>query len=194
MIKIGITGGIGSGKSVVSCLLEVMGVPVYISDTEAKRLTTENEEIRRQLTNLLGDEVYLGRELNKPFLAAYLFADPQHAQKVNNIIHPIVKEDFRQWVNRHASSSLVAMESAILIEAGFANEVDHIVMVYAPLEIRIERAMKRDAADKASILKRIQNQMNDEEKKEKCGFTICNDENTPLIPQLERLLEHLKSL
>jgi len=188
-IKLGITGGIGSGKSVVSRLLEVMNVPVYIADTESKRLTATDPYIRKELIKLLGEEVYQNDKLNKPLLANYLFSDPEHARKVNSIIHPRVKEDFRQWAEKHKASPIIAMEAAILIEAGFADEVDHIVMVYAPMDLRIERATKRDAAPKEAIVKRIQSQMSDEEKISLAHYTIWNDDSRSIIPQVEDLVE-----
>lgn len=187
-IKIGITGGIGSGKSVVSRLLSLMDIPVYLSDDEAKRLTASDETIRKELTALLGDELYQGNVLNKSLLAGYLFASPENAARVNAIIHPVVKQDFRRWCKENASSSILAMESAILIEAGFAPEVDAVVMVYAPKEVRIQRAMKRDGASRKQIEQRIQNQMDDEAKRAKADYTIINDDKTPLIPQVFRLL------
>lgn len=187
-IKIGITGGIGSGKSVVSRLLSLMDIPVYLSDDEAKRLTATDETIRKELTALLGDELYQGNVLNKSLLAGYLFASPENAARVNAIIHPVVKQDFRRWCKENASSSILAMESAILIEAGFAPEVDAVVMVYAPKEVRIRRAMKRDGASRKQIEQRIQNQMDDEAKRAKADYTIINDDKTPLIPQVFRLL------
>lgn len=187
-IKIGITGGIGSGKSVVSRLLSLMVIPVYLSDDEAKRLTATDETIRKELTALLGDELYQGDVLNKSLLAGYLFASPENAARVNAIIHPVVKQDFRRWCKENASSSILAMESAILIEAGFAPEVDAVVMVYAPKEVRIRRAMKRDGASRKQIEQRIQNQMDDEAKRAKADYTIINDDKTPLIPQVFRLL------
>ncbi|MBE6283474.1 MAG: dephospho-CoA kinase [Mediterranea massiliensis] len=188
VIKIGITGGIGSGKSVVSKLLRAMSIPVYLSDDEAKRLTATDETIRKELTALLGDELYQGNVLNKSLLAGYLFASPENAARVNAIIHPVVKQDFRRWCKENASSFILAMESAILIEAGFASEVDAVVMVYAPKEVRIRRAMKRDGASRKQIEQRIQNQMDDEVKRAKADYTIINDDKTPLIPQVFRLL------
>lgn len=188
VIKIGITGGIGSGKSVVSKLLRAMSIPVYLSDDEAKRLTATDETIRKELTALLGDELYQGNVLNKSLLAGYLFASPENAARVNAIIHPVVKQDFRRWCKENASSFILAMESAILIEAGFAPEVDAVVMVYAPKEVRIRRAMKRDGASRKQIEQRIQNQMDDEAKRAKADYTIINDDKTPLIPQVFRLL------
>ena len=189
--KIGITGGIGSGKSVVSRLFEVMGIPVYISDVESKRLTLEDGFIRRELIALLGNDIYKDGALNKPLLASYIFGNPQHQAMVNEIIHPRVRDDFRKWIGEHDSFGIVAMESAILIEAGFATEVDKIVMVYAPLELRLERAMSRDCSSKELIEKRIQSQMDDEEKKQYADFVVYNDRNTPLIPQLLHLIADL---
>lgn len=183
-IKIGITGGIGSGKSVVSRLLEVMGIPVYISDTESKRLTVSDPSIRRELIALLGEEVYVGGELNRPLLASYIFGNPEHIHTVNGIIHPRVRDDFRNWVGRHSACPIVAMESAILIESGFSDEVDVVMMVYASEEVRIARAMRRDAASRDLVERRISSQMSDEEKRDRANFVIVNDGETPLIPQV----------
>ena len=188
-IKIGLTGGIGSGKSVVSHLLETMGIPVYIADDEAKRITSNNNEIRQQLVSLLGEKVFINGKLNKPLLAAYLFSDPEHTKIINGIIHPKVKEDFIDWTSKNNHYPVIAIESAILIEAGFANEVDIIAMVYAPLKLRLERLAQRDSSSKKQILKRIQSQMADEEKKSMAHFVIVNDEEMPIIPQIIELMK-----
>jgi len=191
-IKLGITGGIGSGKSVVSHLLKIMGVPVYLTDDEAKRLTNEDAEIRRQLTNLVGNDVYLPNGiLNRPRLAAYLFAEEAHALKINSIIHPRVKNDFMQWTQAHKHTPVIAVESAILIEAGFTETVDKIIMVYAPMKLRLQRAMLRDHTSKEQIRKRILRQMDEEEKCKMAHTVIINDGATPLLPQIEALLQNL---
>lgn len=190
-IKIGITGGIGSGKSVVSRLLEIMGVPVYISDVESKRLTVQDTFIRRELIALLGEEIYVGGELNKPLLASYIFGDSEHIRTVNGIIHPRVRDDFRQWMELRTVYPIVGMESAILIEAGFAGEVDAVAMVYAPEEVRIARAMLRDAASRELVERRVRSQMSDEEKRIHADFVIVNDGETPLIPQVLELITSL---
>ena len=190
-IKIGITGGIGSGKSVVSRLLEIMGIPVYISDIEAKRITNTNEVIRRELCALVGREVFQNGELNRPLLASYMFGHPEHVKEVNGIIHPQVKEDFRHWSIRQENKPLVGMESAILIEAGFKDEVDFLVVVYAPLEIRVERAIKRDCSSRELVMRRIEAQMSDEVKRSHADFVIVNDDETPLIPQVLELISLL---
>lgn len=190
-IKIGITGGIGSGKSVVSHLLELMGIPVYVSDIETKKLTATDDCIRRKLIALLGKDVYAGGVLNKSLLATYLFSSPEHARRVNGIIHPQVKADFRKWAARHNDFPIIGIESAILIEAGFAGEVDVIVMVYASRETRLQRAMKRDGATREMIENRMRSQMSDEEKCRQADFVITNDGETPLIPQVLKLITSL---
>lgn len=190
-IKIGITGGIGSGKSIVSRLFEIMGVPVYVSDVETKQLTATDTRIRRELIDLLGEEVYIDGELNKALLASYLFSAPEHARLVNGIIHPRVKDDFRQWVENHDSFPMVGIESAILIEAGFAGEVDVVVMVYAPEDIRLLRAMRRDASPRELIERRMHSQMSDEEKRRIADYVIINDDSMALIPQVINLITSL---
>jgi dephospho-CoA kinase len=187
-IKIGITGGIGSGKSTVSALLEVMGIPVYIADTASKQLTASNPEIRSALIALLGEEVYAGGTLNKPLLANYIFSNPEHLHTVNSIIHPRVREDFERWASEHASSPIIGMEAAILFEAGFQNSVDVTLMVYAPEALRLQRVMKRDAASQQAVVQRMQSQMSDEEKRRLADYTLLNDGSTPLIPQVLEVL------
>ena len=190
-IRIGITGGIGSGKSVVSKILSLLDIPIYLSDDEAKRLTATDEAIRRELTDLLGDELYQGGMLNKQMLANFLFASAENAEKINAIIHPQVKQDFRRWCTCHSASQFVAMESAILFESGFDSEVDVVVMVYAPQEVRIQRAMMRDAASRTQIEQRIKRQMDDEAKCSKAHYVLINDDKTALIPQVLQLLVSL---
>lgn len=190
-IKLGITGGIGSGKSVVCRLLQLMGVPVYSSDDETKRLMVSDEVIRSGLTSLLGPEVYQAGALNKPLVAAYLFASAQHAATINALVHPRVKEDFLRWVHTHAACPVVAIESAILVEAGFTDVVDQVVSVEAPLETRIHRAMLRDEASREQITQRIQRQMADEERRTQAHRIIQNDDFTPLIPQVLELIASL---
>lgn len=192
-IRLGITGGIGSGKSVVARLLKTMGIPVYQTDDEAKRLTNEDAEIRRQLVRLAGSEVYLpDGTLNRPYLAAYLFAEEAHATKVNAVIHPRVKSDFIQWAQAHEKEPIIAIESAILIEAGFADTVDRIIAVYAPTALRLRRAALRDHVSEEQIRRRILCQMDEEKKCRMAHFVIINDDHTPLLPQVERLLEHFR--
>ena len=157
-------------------------IPVYISDIETRRLMVSDESIRRGLTSLLGENVYIGENLNKPLLASYLFGSAEHAAQVNAIVHPRVKDDFRLWCSAR---------SAILLEAGFRGEVDKVVMVYAPLEVRIQRAVSRDASSRDLIEQRIRRQMDDEEKRRMADYVIVNDGNSPLIPQVLALISSL---
>lgn len=156
--SIGITGGIGSGKSYISNLLrQKLDIPVYDCDAEAKRLTATDAEIRGKLIQLVGPEVFDGQELVRKRLADYLFADPEHASKVNAIIHPAVLEDFKRWADRQ-QKPVVALESAILFESGFNEYVDYVLFVDAPEEIRLKRAMQRDTAPEEKIRARMQMQ------------------------------------
>lgn len=193
MIKIAVTGGIGSGKSYISHLLENMHIPVYNADNEAKRLTVSDAGIRGELIALLGEDVYKDGLLNKPLLASYLFSDPVHVLQINSIIHPRVRKDFTVWVERQEKCEIVGMESAILYEAGFQDTVDAVIMVYAPVELRIQRAMYRDGASEEQVRARIAAQMDDEEKRRRADFTVVNDGVQLLIPQLNRIVEQLKT-
>lgn len=193
MISIAITGGIGSGKSYVSNLLEERGIPIYNADNESKRLTVSDEEIRKGLVALVGEQVYFDDgTLNKSLLAAYLFASSEHATKVNAIIHPRVKADFRRWLEEHEDYEIVGLESAILYESGFDDVVDAVVAVYAPESLRLERAMKRDGATEAQIRARMSAQMNEEEKRDKADFVVLNDGSVCLQKQLDALIYQIK--
>lgn len=192
MIKFAITGGIGSGKSYVSSLLEERGIPIYNADLESKRLTVQDEGIRKELVALLGEDIYQGATLNKPLLASYLFANSDNAVKVNSIIHPRVKDDFRRWVESQKDVPLVGLESAILYESGFDDVVDQVVMAYAPETIRLQRAMKRDNATEEQVRARMSAQMDDEEKRSKADFVLMNDGIMPLDVQLDDLVRFLK--
>ena len=192
MISIAITGGIGSGKSYISNILQEYGIPIYNTDDEAKRLMVSDEGIRHDLVTLLGEEVYVGETLNKALLASYLFADAQNASRINGIVHPRVKKDFCRWLKQHANEEIVGMECAILFEAGFDDAVDAVVMVYAPESLRIERAMKRDNATEAQIRARIAAQMNDDEKCKRADYIIYTDGSISLDSQLSALIAQLK--
>lgn len=192
MTSIAITGGIGSGKSYVSVLLQAAGIPVYNTDNEAKRLMLSDEGIRQDLIALLGEGVYTDGALNKPMLASYLFAGPENAARINAIVHPRVKADFRRWMEEQEGQEIVGLECAILFEAGFADTVDAVVTVYAPESLRVERAMKRDGATEAQIRARIAAQMDDEEKCRLSDYIIYNDGSISLENQLSALVAQLK--
>ncbi|MDH6306649.1 dephospho-CoA kinase [Parabacteroides sp. PF5-5] len=187
MIKIGLTGGIGSGKSIIADLFQVLGVPVYIADTESKQLTNTSPQIRNELTVLYGEDLYLDSGIDKKRLASIIFNDPEQLKLVNRIIHPVVNRHFLEWAASR-KTSLCVIETAILFESGFDRSVDFSLMVYAPLELRIERTLKRDKASREDIIRRINNQLPDEEKKERADYVIYNDGKSALIPQLAHLI------
>jgi len=192
MIKIGITGGIGSGKSIVSTLLALDGIPVYRADDESKRLTDTSPVIRKKLKSLIDDSIFIADKLDRQRLASLIFNDATLLKKVNSIIHPAVKQDFQQWVANQAANYCV-IESAILFESNFEKEVDVILMVFAPVELRLKRILLRDGAPKAEILKRMNSQLPDEIKREKANFVIINDDIHPIIPQVEQFIRFLST-
>ncbi len=192
MKKIGITGGIGSGKSVVGQILEAMHFPVYYSDQQSKVLVETDLEIREELIKLLGTEVYLDGKLNRPFLTQQLFSNDDLRLKINQIIHPKVREAFTIWVNKQ-SSNLVFNEAAILFETGAYQSMDYNILVTAPLELKIERVLKRDNITINEIQERISKQWSDEEKIPLADFVIVNDEVKPLLKQVEAILKKVKS-
>jgi dephospho-CoA kinase len=192
MIRIGITGGIGSGKTYVCQLLQQRGIPVYQCDDEAKRLMTKSPVIRRRITQLLGADAYTSCGLNKPLIARYLFADPNHAERINRIVHPVVRQDFLQWTKQQQDAPIVVQECALLFESGFQDTVDITVEVYAPLYLRLQRAVQRDQATPEQIQARMAQQMDEEEKRQRADFCILNDGTTDLDAQLDQLLKQME--
>ena len=191
MIRIGITGGIGSGKTYVCQLLQQRGIPVYHCDDEAKRLMTESPLIRRRLTQLLGADAYTPSGLNRPLIARYLFADQRHAERINRIVHPVVRQDFLQWTEQQQDAPIVVQECALLFESGFQDTVDVTVEVYAPLHLRLQRAIQRDQATPEQIQARMTQQMDEEEKRQRADFCVLNDGTADLDAQLTQLLEQI---
>ena len=171
MIIVGLTGGIGSGKTTVAKQFLEMGIPVYIADEEAKRLMRRSKIIRRKLIKLFGTEAYVGEELNKPFLANIIFNDKNYLQKMNAIVHPKVARHFEKWVLKQ-EAPYVIKEVAILFENGRHNTCDFVITVTAPIEIRIKRLLKRDNTSKEKIEAIMKNQWTDEEKVKQSHFVI----------------------
>ena len=195
MKTLGITGGIGSGKSYVSALLrEHFGIPVYDCDAEAKRLTASDAEIRQQLIQLVGSEVFDGTALNKQCLADFLFSSAENACQVNAIIHPVVLKDFERWKASPPPSQggVIGLESAILFESGFNRMVDYVLFVDAPEKVRLRRAMQRDGATEQQIRARMQMQ-HPEQYRSQSDFVIDNStpDDTRLLAQLREIVQRL---
>jgi dephospho-CoA kinase len=190
--RIGLTGGIGSGKTTIAQILEAMSYPVYYSDERAKQLCNHDERIRNQLISLFGVDAYDQNELNRIFLSEQIFKNPSLRKQVNDIIHPVVREDFTLW-STNQSSSLVFNEAAILFETGAYKQFDAVILVCAPLRKRIERVMLRDLMDQESVERRIDSQWTDEQKRPLSSFCIENDGIQPILIQLENTLKVLES-
>ena len=187
MITIGLTGGIGSGKSVVASLFETYGMSVYIADTESKRLLNSSPLIREQLTALLGSSIYDDAGgLNRRLMASLIFNDAKLLEQVNAVIHPEVARHFKAWTSRQ-TTNFVVLESAILFESGLNHFVDRCMLVYAPRELRIKRVMARDKITEREVLQRMQHQIPDEEKSVLADYVIHNDDMHALIPQIEKI-------
>lgn len=172
---VGLTGGIGSGKTTVAKMFEALNVPIYIADIEAKKLTNSSKEIRRDLIKLLGDEAYNTTGLNRKFVADKIFNDPKLLNAVNNIIHPQVAIHFKQWAQKQ-DSPYVIKEAAILFENGGYKDCDAVILITAPKEIRIQRVLARDKSSKTEIEQRMKNQWSDDKKRKLATFVIENIE------------------
>jgi dephospho-CoA kinase len=184
MFKVGITGGIGSGKSVVCHILEKLGVPVYSADKEARNLMNTDSELKEGILKIFGDQTYGKNGLDRLFLAGAVFGDSAKLSKLNGLVHPAVRKDFNRWVTLQTGSSYVVEEAAILFESGAGMEMDLSVVVYAPEELRINRVMERDQVEREAVLKRMRHQLSEEEKVKIADHIIYNDETQMLLPQV----------
>ena len=190
MIKIGITGGIGSGKSVISRILRLLNYPVYDSDFWAKELMNNNPNIQLALTKRFGHETYLNNNLNRPFLAKQIFNNEDARLFVNSIVHPIVSQHFLDWAENQ-NTKLVFIESAILFSSGLDKIIDTTIFVDAPQQIRLQRAKLRDNSTDTAILARINSQSQEELYAKKHSKYIINNDNQLLIPQITTIIKEL---
>jgi len=182
-LKIGITGGIGSGKTFLAKLFEALGVPVYNADEEAKRLMNSDTRIKKQLIELFGEATYKDGKLDRTFLAAIVFSDKEKLELLNGIVHPIVIQEAKDWAERQTSRYSLK-EAALLFESGSYKELDYTILVTAPMDVRIQRVIKRDGVTEQQVRERISKQLSDEEKLQLADFVIVNDGITPLLPQV----------
>lgn len=184
-IWVGITGGIGSGKSIVCEFFKILGIPVYSADDRAKWLMSNDPDLKSQLFDEFGQETYLPNgELNRVFLAQTVFSDPEKVNKINSIVHPAVGKDFESWAANQSAPYLLK-EAALLFETGSAEGLDKIITVSSPLKIRMARVLIRDPhRNEDQVNKIINQQLPDEKKNELADFVIKNSENKLLIPQV----------
>ncbi len=193
MLRIGITGGIGSGKSIVCKVLESLNYPVFHSDIVAKDLLISDQELKQQIIDVFGAEAYLNGELNRNYLAERIFSEPSLRERINELVHPRVRAAFKEFSEK-TNSDLVFSEAAILFETGSYKQFDKNILVVAPEEIRIERVMNRDQISRDNVVDRMKTQWSDDKKSELADYIIINDDKTPVLRQIEQILEELNQL
>ncbi len=193
MLKIGLTGGIGSGKTTVAKMFQLLGVPVYYADAASKRLMQSNKYLIDEIKRSFGEEVYTGDQLNRSTLAAIVFNDPQKLKLLNELVHPPTIKDAEEWMQQQ-NTSYVIKEAALLFETGSVHGLDYVIGVQAPEFLRIKRAMKRDGISSEEVKQRMKRQIDEEIKIRLCDFKIYNDEQKMVIPQVLELHETFNRL
>ena len=193
MLKIGLTGGLGSGKTTVAAIFEVLNVPVYYADDASKRLLNENPDIKKAVVNAFGQESYINGMPDRKYLARIVFNNQEKLAKLNSILHPSTLADAANWIKKQ-NSPYIIKEAALLFESGSNKSLDYVIGIKAPLDLRLQRAIKRDSISEKEVMSRIDSQMNEEEKLKSCDFIIVNDEEQLLIPQVVKLHQQLLAL
>lgn len=193
MLKVGITGGIGSGKTQVCQVFETLGIPVFNADTAAKKIMETDNEVVKQITKLLGAEAYINGKINRRWLSSILFQDEKKRTALNTIVHPAVIAFGQEWMNRQ-QAAYVLKEAALFFETGSNKEMDYMIGISAPVDLRLKRAMKRDHLDEITIRQKMAAQMDEKEKMMRCQFIILNDDETAIIPQVLSIHQQLLAL
>jgi|SRR6185437_1776690 len=188
MLRIGITGGIGSGKSTVADIFHVLGIPVYKSDDASKRLMVEDEDLKKNIIKSFGEASYENGILNRKYLATQVFSESQKIALLNSFVHPATINDARRWTEKQ-NAAYTIKEAALIFESGSDEFLDYVIGVKAPVNLRVERAMRRDCVTRGQVEARMKLQMDEEEKMKRCDFIIINDEQLMLIPQVLLLHE-----
>lgn len=193
MLRVGLTGGMGSGKTTVARIFQTLGIPVYFADEEAKKLMRQDETIRKAVIEAFGEESYEGTEPNRSFLVSHVLNNEEQIKRLNAIVHPVTISDAQKWMEKqHAPYAL--KEAAIIFETGSEAYLDYVIGVTAPEEIRIQRIMKRDGRSREEVLRFMSRQMDEKEKMDKCDFVIFNDGKQMLIPQVLQVHKQLSAL
>lgn len=186
MIKVGLTGGIGSGKTTIAKIFKQLGVPVYFSDDRAKYLMLNNKSLQESLISLFGDEVLIEGLLNRSYIASKVFSNPKELLKLNALVHPFVQRDFDVW-SASQSTDYVLKEAAIIFEAGVDKLLDKVVLVESPINLKVSRVMLRDGMLKKEVLMRMEKQWSDSRKRINADYIIKNDEKCSLLNQILKL-------
>ncbi len=190
MIKVGITGGIGSGKSTVAKVFETLDIPVYYADDAAKRLLNEDENLKQKIQTQFGNAVYKNGLLDRKYLADIVFASPEKLQQLNAIVHPATLQDAEQWMQQQTSPYAIK-EAALIFESGAQEHLDYVIGVYSPTPLRIQRTMQRDGVTREEVIARMDKQIDETIKMRLCNFVVSNNEQELLIPQVVALHEKI---
>ena len=188
VLKIGLTGGIGSGKTTIAKIFELLKVPVYYADEASKRLYHTDKVLMAGLKKHFGSDIYINEQLNRSRLAEIVFDNPEKLELLNSLVHPVTIKDAVEWMEQQTTPYIIK-EAALLFEAGSASGLDYIIGVSAPQDLRIQRVIERDKTTKESVLNRMKRQMDEERKMSLCDFIIVNDEKELVIPQVLKLHE-----
>jgi len=193
MLRIGLTGGIGSGKSTVVQIFEVLGIPVYYADAEARRLMNTDTGLKKSILENFGEESYKDGTLNRAYMSSIVFNNPSKLDLLNSLVHPATMKDGEAWMKKQTTPYAIH-EAALIFEAAVMERLDYVIGVYAPLSLRLARAMERDKVSKEEVLKRMNRQLDEDLKMKRCDFVITNDEEQLVIPQVLILHEKLLAI
>ena len=196
MLKLGLTGGLGSGKSTVASIFELLEVPVYYADGEAKHLMETDESIRQAIRELFGADSYVDNRLNRAFISSSVFGNPEKLSRLNAIVHPATLAHSALWMQEKESEGCryAIKEAALIFESEAWQQLDYVIGVSSPLMLRVSRAAERDGITEDEVMKRINNQMDEEEKMKRCDFVLVNNERELLIPQVIALHHRISGL
>ncbi len=190
MLRVGLTGGIGSGKSTVAKIFEVLGIPVYYADDAAKHIMNTDEELKKEIIQHFGKESYINDQLNRPYIAALVFNDKEKLELLNSLTHPATIRDANRWMEQQTSAYTIK-EAALIFESGSAQHLDYVIGVYTPLPLRMKRIMDRDHITKEEVQQRMSRQIDEEIKMRLCDRVIVNDEQQLVTTQVLQIHEQL---
>lgn len=189
-LRVGLTGGIGSGKSTVAKIFETLGIPVYYADEAAKRVMNENEDLRKKLIHYFGVDAYIDNQLNRKHISSQVFGNPDKLALLNSLVHPLTLSDAEAWIKLQTSPYIVK-EAALIFESDAWKYLDKVIGVSAPYQLRLNRVMKRDNISAEEVQVRMNKQLKEEEKMNRCDYVIINDESELVIPQVIAIHEKL---
>ena len=193
MIKVGLTGGIGSGKTTIAKIFGILNIPVYNADDAAKKLMNTNQQLKATIIEHFGTPTYANGQLDRKYLASIVFNNKEKLDLLNSLIHPVTIDDAEDWMNKQ-NAPYIIKEAALLFESGAAERLDYVIGVYAPQHIRVKRVMERDKLSAEEVMKRISRQIDEEMKMKRCNYIITNNEQQLVIPQVLELDKKFREL